>query len=332
MVFKLLISLLALLLLIPASLGESSEETIQCQDHVNCSHPRRQLICNDINDIEDNYVVERTNWKKSHSPELIQFVSVTGSLHKKLTKYYPSLKTILVYKSDISDFSLRFMNKGQLLIAESIFPLVTTSTFKEASDLRHLGFYSNPGLEFQDKCFSELKHLRNLTIYNQTMPTLKYTTLYGLTKLKTLVVMGSDVVQIEEHAFKRNTHLKELTLDYNPLDHFHVNITFLKHLRKLSLMNTNLKKLDLPLFFPMKRLAILGLPNEAWSKVTVVKLAEAFPRLRSAIFDGSAETHKSLGLLAEEMKSAGLIVETLSRNKTIDTPLYGEDMKIISWD
>ncbi|XP_072399209.1 uncharacterized protein [Diabrotica undecimpunctata] len=332
MVYKLIILLVPLLFLLPTYLGESSEETIQCQDHVNCSHTRRELICNNINDIEDNYVVERTNWKKSHSPELLQFISVTGSLHKKLTKYYPSLKTVFVYKSAISDFSLRFMNKGQLLIAESVFPLVTTSTFKEASDIRHLGFYSNPGLEFQDKCFSELKHLRNLTIYNQTMPTLKYSTLYGLTKLKNLVVVSSNVIQIEEHAFKRNHYLKELILDYNPLYHFNVNITFLKHLRKISLMNTNLQKLDLPLFFPMKRLAILGLPNEAWLKIKVVELAQAFPVLRSAIIESSEEGLKSLRLLAEEMKSAGLIVETLSRNKTIDTPLYKEDMKIISWD
>ncbi|XP_057670852.1 uncharacterized protein LOC130902627 [Diorhabda carinulata] len=284
-------------------------------------HVGKELICHDLT-ITKYDVIERKSWKKEDDKYVVQFASVNGSFHRKLINNYPSVNTIFVYNSTIRDFSLPFRKCGILLIIESNLPIITSDFFVEASGLRHLGFYSNPDVEFEEGCFSDLRHLRNLTIFNESFPILKNNFLEGLVKLKRLAIVNSQLEKIDNDAFIYNNDLHEIILDGNPMEEFVANLSILHHLRTVSLLNTKLKKLDLPIFFPVYHLHTLGLPNSVWSGISVVRLAEAFPRLRTAVFNEEEKGNDVLDTLMDDFESSGLQIRKVKHPKEINTFMY----------
>lgn len=288
------------------------------------SNPDKELICVGAN-LTTTWVLspERT---EDLTKKNIQFISSKGILQKWTLNKYPFLKTIVIYKSEITEYSLKVPFASRVLIIETIFPVLTKTTLDQSRYIYALDFHSNPDLKFEYGCFSFLNMLQNLTIYNQTLITINSNTFQGLIDLKFLKLIANKLKNIDKDTFQSIPKLKELILENNPIEHLKANILSLIYLEKLSLMNTGLKKINLPLFFPMKRFKILGLSNTVWGNTKITNLAIAFPNLRICLVNSIDKETDILKELFEEFVDVGLRVKKIVRPIDIQISSYEYDI------
>ncbi|XP_050506826.1 leucine-rich repeat-containing protein 15-like isoform X2 [Diabrotica virgifera virgifera] len=289
------------------------------------STPGKDVVCINIT-LEGN--TSLTSEYKSWSIRTVQLISTKGALSSKTLEGYSLVANVLIYKSNISEFSLTMHFLQSLLVMESIFPNVTRENFSSMYFLFSLAFHSNLGVTFEENCFHDLVFLKNLTIFNQTFTKITPNTFKHLKELQTLVLNANGLRHIHKNSFLNLEMLRELNLENNPIEYFKINVSGLTRLEKLYLINTNITNFNIPFFYPLRHMNTLGLPSSCWLTLKLPELAIGFPNLRTVLIN---ELDKNTANLTEEidmMEYAQLVVKRVKKVDPIDTSILIEYIHI----
>ncbi|XP_072383968.1 uncharacterized protein [Diabrotica undecimpunctata] len=282
------------------------------------SSPGKDLVC--IN-VTLKYNTSLTTKYKDWSRRTVQLISTKGVLSNKTLKGYSLVENFLIYKSNISKFSLALPFGSYLLVVQSIFPNVTRENLNGIKYLFSLAFHSNTGITFEENCFQELLFLKNLTIFNQTFTEITPNTFRNLKELQTLVLNANGLRHIHKNSFLNLTMLKELNLENNPLEYFKINVSGLPRLEKLCLINTNISNFNIPFFYPLRRMNTLGLPSSLWFTLKLYELAIGFPYLETVLINDLDKNTANLKEKIDMMEFAQLVVKKVKKVDPIDTPI-----------
>ncbi|XP_018561904.1 P-granule-associated novel protein 1-like [Anoplophora glabripennis] len=267
-----------LLLLMSVLPVVTPKRDVYCETEVHYTYyPTSDIICRNIN-IQRNEAIDLKDHSQRTIVDKIQLISVTADVQSSTLQNFPAAQQLLIFDSTIKSFSLQ-SNITTLNVSNSIFPKITSDSLK-GKDLLSVTFMSNYDLEFEKGAFKQLQALRELIIVNQTIPRIQRHLFTGLVNLRYLCLIASNIQEIDEDAFLDLSRLDRLYLDANPIKTFSTNLCALTHLDRLSLSNTNLKKLNFDVLGPVKSLSSVGLPRQLLKTINVTDLVTKIPDLR----------------------------------------------------
>ncbi|XP_018561903.1 P-granule-associated novel protein 1-like [Anoplophora glabripennis] len=270
------------LLLMSLSFLVTVKGDVYCEIKESFAHyPKLDIICKNIS-IEQNEVIN-VKGQVQNKIDKIQLISVSAEVQSSTLQNFPEAQQLLILDSTIKSFSLQ-SSITTLNVSNSILPTITSEALK-GKDLLSVNFMSNYGLEFEKGAFKHLNALRELTIVNQTIPRIQRHLFTGLVNLRYLCLIGNNIEEIDDDAFLDLSSLERLFLDVNPIKTFSANLRGLTNLERLSLSNTNLKRLNFDVLEPVKSLTSIGLPRQLLKTINVTDLVTSIPDLRMVGID-----------------------------------------------
>ncbi|KAG5898245.1 hypothetical protein JTB14_029623 [Gonioctena quinquepunctata] len=321
--------------LIYAINGATSDDRGQfCTEHSDRKHPQfsnpgHEVICTDLDMNLTTRFRLPDQCNEIFTKQTIQLISVKGALRKKSFALFPFAAVVLIYRSQIEVFDAAMKLGSALHIAESTFPTITPKLFKENHSFWKLGLHSNPNLTIEQDAFDQYVLLQELIIYNQTIPVLGTRFLRGIEFLKSIVLNRNNLSIIHEDAFEKNLGLRYINLDHNPLRHFDVRLLSLRWLETLSIADTEILKLNLKIFFPVKSLKSLVPPISVlknMKEIDVLELCLAFPQLRNMTWNSNEENGTTWEPVRMKMENSGLIVKDVKKSILPTSTIYVDDL------
>lgn len=292
----------------------STNNDVYCEVKESYVH-RPSSICRNIN-IQENQTI-RANFHSPESIVTIDLISVTADVDKNMMQHFPGAIQLTIFDSNIKSFSLQ-SDIEHLNVSNSIFPTVSSKVLRRCKKLKSIVFMSNHGLQFNKGAFKHLKALRALAIVNQTIPRIRRRLLKGLENLKDLIFISDKIKEIDYDAFLDLSHLFGLFLDGNPIQSFNVNTSGLMILSRVSLMNTNLKRLNLDVLGSMEMLTSIDLSGQLLKDTNATELATKIPNL------------SLVGILDQELLCPKVIsfVNHLKEKRITVIPIHTEDSSL----
>lgn len=259
----------------------TSAQNNECS--LNFSFNITNINCNDL------HLNGEVIWSKS-VPSGIIYLNIrncTGDINERLFQNLGDLYLLSIEDSKLNTFVLpRLPLLNDLDIRNSLIPKMTRSTFKNVKNLKHITLEQNK-MDIESGSFRDLNELLTLVIERQNI-TFNAKFLSGVKKLSWLNLADLGIGRIARDTFKDTKELLFLKLDNNPIENIEPGaLDSLKKLKQLSVLKTQLQKLDMELFKELKSLEAFGAPARIFKNIDLAKLINYSPKILE--FDFSIE-------------------------------------------
>lgn len=234
---------------------------------------------------------------KKFPPDHLRIFVHQGEITKELIKTTEKIKHLLFAFSEIDNITQDFLQslpdvENLILNGNQKFPKLTKSFFQNFPNLTLIYIHNNENLEVEENAFSDLPHLRILSLQGLNIPKLTGKTFENL-NLKRLSMVKCNIEVVDEDSFSSMTNLEEINLSSNKIKEF-VQGTFkgLHKLKELSVQNNDLGNLDVTKLDPLPSLEYVDLCDNKMTKLQTERIKELFPKLQkiNAISNYFSET------------------------------------------